>query len=251
MTNYTLGQYNHKINGEETWLTPLNVGVSFITVAASTELVEGFEDFALKLDDNIFFEKDKVYYCHCKIKRTNEDQKFAIKLINTENTNSNYEQFIKNINVAQKESEKENQWFDIDFIFSPQSGDFNALLFALTRTTKDFTGEKRIPIIAFLEISVVNNVLDEILSGKLLLKMGIQSRPGLKMCINREEISIGKTGIYELKNGEIKVSFLSFITPATNKTDEELIDIIENKIFTSEVDSKRPFDGFALDYIYA
>ena len=265
MANYTLGQYNHKINGNEDWMTPISTAAEIIKIQTPLDLgvtsteevfIEGFEDPALYF--NTSFSLNTTYYCHCKIKRNIlSSQKFTIKLVEAEKTdnigsieNSIYEQFIKNINVYQ--GEKDNQWVDIEFIFTPQYDKFNTILIALSRTSEDFIeSTKRIPLIAFLEVSVVNNALNTIVGEEIsLLKMGIQSRPGLKMCINREEISIGRTGIYEIKNGEIKISFLSFISPATNKTNEELIDIKDNISFITEVSNTRPFDGFALDYIY-
>lgn len=267
MANYILGQYNHKINAEEKWMSPLKTGVFSIVVQTpldkevfSNEMfIEGFEDPALFFSESLLL--GETYYCHYKIKRLNSNQKFTIKLIETEKNSDNDiyiikdsmpEQYIKTINVQQG---LDSEWVDVEFTFTPQAQNFNTILLSLSRTADDFLDntEKRIPVIAFLEVSIIKNILQSITNNQNnfnLLKMGIQSRPGLKMCINREEISIGRTGIYEIKNGEIKITFLSFITPATNKTNEELKNITSSKSFLNEVSENRPFDGFTIDYIY-
>lgn len=266
MANYILGQYNHKINAEEDWMTPVSsAGVEPVIVQTPLDLglssiteemfIDGFEDPALHFNNNFIL--NTTYYCHCKIKRLDTSiQHFTIKLVNaTKKENiytiedAEFEQYIKTINIQQGTG---TEWVDVEFIFTPQAETFNTILLTLTRTVNDFIeNSKRTPIVAFLEVSVINNTLKTITGDNFnLLKMGVQSRPGLKMCINREEISIGRTGIYEIKNGEIKVSFLSFINPATNKTNEDLKNVKSNKSYLNEVPEKRPFDGFAVDYIY-
>lgn len=273
MANYVLGQYNHAINALENWITPINpetAGAKAILVQTPLDLgvesniiIEGFEDSALYF--NQYLENSKTYYCHCKIKRMNDSiQKFNISLINASKVNNDdvykinkeieYDQYIKTINIQQGTG---TEWVDVNFIFTPRNSDFNAILFRLTRISDDFIGnKKRTPIIAFLELGEVTNILSTIVDNISsntnieLFKMGIQSRPGLKMCINREEISIGRTGIYEFKNGEIKINFFSLIGPAINKTDEELKDIKKSTMFLNEVPANRPFDGFTIDYIY-
>lgn len=288
MAKYILGQYNHKINANENWIQPLKstTAVSLFSIvqvqtpldlnvggSANTDsmIVEGFEDTALRFNDAASFNTfalGKTYYCHCKIKRLDISiQRFSIKLVNSalDATNKNvysltdaeFEQYIKTINVQQSAN---NEWVDVEFIFTPQAENFNTILFNLTRTAEDFIAtSKRTPIIAFLEVSEIQNIISVITKSTSninppLLKMGIQSRPGLKMCINREEISVGRTGIYEIKNGEIKVNFLSFIAPATDKTNDELnADLSRpNKtlLYINEVPDKRSYDGFTIDYIY-
>lgn len=266
-TSYTLGQYRHKINAEEGWMTPIDITATAVSVQTPLDLgisgieemfIESFEDSGLFF--NGYFVTNVTYYCHCKVKRDiNSIQKFTIKLaecsfvkdgvVSTEN--SDYEQYIKTINIQQ--SADDNQWVDVEFTFTPQYNKFNTILLSLSRNSSDFVEtSKRTPVVAFLEVSKINNILSSVVgeSNVNLLKMGIQSRPGLKMCLNREEISVGRTGIYEVKNGEVKVSFLCFITPATNKTNEQLKNVNKNQSYITEVPSTRPFDGFTLDYIY-
>jgi len=55
----------------------------------------------------------------------------------------------------------------------------------------DFTYTRLIDLLAS-SIIITNN--------GYLTKIGVQGPPSLLMCINREQIRIGRTGIYELNN---------------------------------------------------
>lgn len=56
----------------------------------------------------------------------------------------------------------------------------------------------------------LENVLDHISNVNSLSKVGIQGPPSMLMCINGEQIRLGKTGIYEINNG-VKVNFIAFV----------------------------------------
>ena len=259
---YVLGQYNHNRQDAKDWVRVIDNRYEIKNILTKTNDANSlpFTDIGFCLvGNNASFILGQTYYCHCKVKRQSELQKITLKLINYIGDNvgtdeeENYEQYIKIINIQ----EGIGQWTDIEFIFTPQGNNFNTILFNLHRTTADYAGTiQRKPIVAFLEVSVVYNISDifPTSEGRLLLKMGIQSRPGLKTIINREEIYIGRTGVYEIKDGEIKINFISFVTPSTNKTNEDLekIDISDNKnlLFLTEVPTTRTFDSFTIDYIY-
>ena len=50
-----------------------------------------------------------------------------------------------------------------------------------------------------------------------ITQIGIHARPGTLMCINGEEIRVGRSGLYEILNG-YKVTFIGFIVePNDNK----------------------------------
>jgi hypothetical protein len=42
------------------------------------------------------------------------------------------------------------------------------------------------------------------------------------MCINGEQIRIGKTGIYEINHDDIKITSISFVPKVINSTTNEL-----------------------------
>ena len=74
------------------------------------------------------------------------------------------------------------------------------------------------------------------------------------MCINNEDIIIGKTGIYEIKNGIIEVDYFSVV--AAGKLNGN-VDYEKNKAINNNYGTKtnyvivsRTIPGFTLDYIY-
>lgn len=257
---YILGQYNHNKTNEKDWVKVIENKYEIreiLTQANNFDNELPFTDIGFHLTgNNASFILGQTYYCHCKIKRQEEAQKITLKLINYSGSNNsnvgeeeNYEQYIKIINIQKGK----DQWTDIEFIFTPEGNNFNTILFNLARTSSDYTSTNpRKSIIAFLEVSIVYNIQDIFPSdeGRLLLKIGVQSRPGLKMIINREEIYVGRTGVYEIKDGEIKINFISFAAPSTDKTNEDLKDIKNSVSFLDEVPTTRTFDSFTLDYIY-
>lgn len=160
------------------------------------------------------FSANKTYYFHGKVKRmADSNQVFYIKLKNLPTVTSTGDveltQYIKTIVVGQGNA---RDWVDVEFIFTPLS-DFPALVFELQREARDYNKEARCPIIAYLEISEVINYKTAA-GATPLCKIGVQSHPGLLMCINGEEIRIGRTGIYELKDGVIRTTFFSVVHSA-------------------------------------
>ena len=134
-------------------------------------------------------------------------------------------------------------------------------------------------VITRLLSQVENLITARIGTGIELIKVGIQSHPGLMMCINGEEIHTPRSGIYELKNGIMLVSFFSIVAPAKEEetaladwmntvndevdeierrraageiTDEEAEDLkaaINSRCFFA-TSKKRIIDSFTMDYMY-
>ena len=209
------------------------------------EGMESFKDECVKVGGGL--QKNINYYFHGKIKRMSTKQSFDIKLVRFDEEKGD-EQYIKTIDI-QPLQEGLNEWYDIEFIFTP-AADFDTILFELDRIKIDFTGEVRVPIILYEELSLINNIVTSQIGNEIeLLKIGVQSRPGLLMCVNGEEIRVGRTGIYEIRNGVIKVTFFSVCAAAQEKEEVDLSQIEESKcIFdTSKV---RTIDTFTLDYMY-
>ena len=227
------------------------------------------------------FEIDKVYYFHGKIKISNKENQIInhtlnIKLCNTEKSGqATYytrqadfqQQYIKQMILSTLS--KDDDGVDIDFIFSPMLNNFNTILFDVTRTIDDILdGDITIEIQGF-EISAVNNAISTISTTtnniSTFVKMGVQSRPGFRMCINQEEIFVGKSGIYEIKNGQIQVNFFSLIEPIVNYIDINTISTktnenggyneinlslpLDNSTSPPTLFGERNFSYFTLDYI--
>ena len=79
---------------------------------------------------------------------------------------------------------------------------------------EDYTYTRLTNVLTFLKSSY--NDLE------YLTKIGIQGPPSLLMCINREQIRIGKTGIYEINNG-INITSISFV-PKTSTLSSDGLD---------------------------
>ena len=206
------------------------------------------------------------YYFHGKIKRMLSAQTIYIKLINYEEDTQigEVEQYIKTVNIA---GGNLHEWVDIEFVFTPLL-EFDTILFELQRTVDDYRQETRYPIIAYQELSKIENLISaRIRSGIELIKIGVQSHPGLLMCINGEEIHTSRSGIYELKNGIILVSFFSVISAAKEQTTdlEDWMDLVNRLVDQARTEQekaainsrcffgtskKRIIDSFTLDYMY-
>lgn len=215
-----------------------------------------------------------TYYFHAKIKRLTSSQKFYIYLVNYDDTagTDTKTQYLKTIEV---QAGDESDWVDFEMLFSPLMG-FDCLLFQLQRTIDDYRTDTRYPRIVYEEFSLVNNAITtKITTGVELTKMGVQSHPGLIMCVNGEEIHIGRSGTYEVRNGIISVDFFSVIVAAEedyNGTNPLTVDgqkvtltqylssvTSENEITSSDATNSkcifgnsklRGMDAFVLDYMY-
>lgn len=142
-------------------------------------------------------------------------QDFSIKLQSDEVTVDNI-QTIKSFTVKQGIDKT-----TFELIFTPNSS-YNQIIFELKRLALDFYQDNkdgtsgRIMQINILEFERVTNVISSYLAKTYaglttLKKIGIQGPPGLLFCIDGEEIRVGRSGIYELYNDDIEISYIGFI----------------------------------------
>lgn len=106
-----------------------------------------------------------------------------------------------------------------DIVFTPNST-YNLIVFVLARTTEDYnvienSQHGRIMDITVNEnnIYLMTNIIDTLASTyglTELIRIGVQGPTGLMMSINGEQIKVGKTGIYELNDVNIKITYLGF-----------------------------------------
>lgn len=162
-------------------------------------------------------------------------QEFSIKLQSDEVTVDN----IQNIRSFVVKQGLGTTTFEL--IFTPNSN-YNQIIFELKRMALDFYTDNgdgtsgRIMNINILQFDRVINVISSYLAKNFpgmtsLKKIGIQGPPGLLFCIDGEEIRIGRSGIYELYNEDITISYIGFI--------------IKDSLFTQ--DGK---DFFIMDFKY-
>ena len=226
MSGYKVGQKRWPGGKDEfgIFLTPSNETFKAFRIStylddgtslASTLENIGFLDECLLMENGSVFEAGVTYYFHGRIMRLPSDQVFNIilrpyNLADVEDTTLT--QYVKRIVVKKRKEDNANDWADIHFTFTPVVSCFNALTFQLSRSAAagDLDPDTvRFPSIIYEELSVVGNFMTE--SDKYI-KAGIQTHPGLELCINGEEINVGRSGIYEVRNGLITVNTFSVLT---------------------------------------
>lgn len=176
------------------------------------------------------------YYLKFEVTQLSEvTQEFSIKLQSDEVTVDN----IQNVRSFVVKQGIDKTTFEL--IFTPNSN-YNQIVFELKRLALDFYTDNgdgtwgRIMKIKILQFDRVVNVISSYLAKNYagmtsLKKIGIQGPPGLLFCIDGEEIRIGRSGIYELYNEDINISYMGFI--------------IKDSLFTQ--DGK---DFFIMDFKY-
>lgn len=215
---YILGQYSKAAGDDSIFMTLITNGNARRKEVQTDVGTQGsgivFENECIQIGST--FNNNNNYYFHGKIKRMNTNQIFTVKLVNY--SSNDIEQYIKKITVGGGDP---HDWVDIEFVFSPYTN-FDAILFELQRTAEDYSDEIRYPKIIYEEISVINDIIARKIGNNIeLLKIGVQSNPGLLMCINGEEIRTSRSGIYELKDDVIVVTFFSVVA-AANETNTAL-----------------------------
>lgn len=206
--SYMIGQYHHtdSTGDDSNFLTPITGGTVSRTNALSSS---AFSDECIR---NITLTAGEYYYFTCQIKKMLSVQTFNVHMIYlTDSAISNVSsQFVKTITIPGGDIE---EWVPVEFTLAPIFN-FNAILFELNRTNEDYRVAVRYPKIAYQQLGHINSLTSRV-NGAPFLKIGVQSKPGLNMCINGEEIHVGRTGIFELRDGTIPISFFSIVNPAT------------------------------------
>lgn len=226
--SYNFGQFR---SGQfKDYLTSLSYQLLEKTVSTVTSENTPFIDKVLSISDEGLFQnvdnsgKQKSYFIRFKIyKRTDSAQSLTVRLCNTQKDIDNI-QTIKSIKVEQGE---ETDYSTFELIISPNNI-YHELQFVLSRDALDYEiyGEDssvtgRIIKIEIENFSIVYDIMDFLKSSienkGRLKQIGVQGPTGLLMCINGEAIRVGRTGIYEIKNG-ISVNSIGFvIEPDDNK----------------------------------
>ena len=169
----------------------------------STELYQG----VLRFDDKLLsapLQKGVQYYIQIKIRCKDVAQYVMFYL-----TDSQVEdrQMIGQYAVARKSNasilNEQDQYALFSFIVTPFRN-YNYILIQLERNnTNILNNNLEVDVIAYNYLKI-RNLLDP---NQEVVKIGIQGPPGLLLCINQEGVRIGPSGIYEIKNSQINVSF--------------------------------------------
>lgn len=198
----------------DSYSTPLSMEIAYEPVEVADENVT-FYNTCGNLSGTNIVDAQNCYYLQFGIRQRQDSQQvFQLKLKNRSKTEDN-EQFIEKYRV--------NSGTGIVYfqaILSPNDT-YDQILWELQRTAIDYvttnqdeTTGRIIQITSYVYTKLVD-VLVALKSinypnVEKLAKIGIQGPPSLLMCINREPIRIGKTGIYEINNG-INITSISFV----------------------------------------
>ena len=224
--SFQFGQFRR--NQLSSFLTPLSYGLTTITSQSIISSAITFLDNILVLSGNNIVKptesdgvRTKNYYIRFKVYKKANPQTIKIKLVNTNKTSDNI-QVLKSIVV---EGGRESDYSSYEIVISPNNI-YNRILFELQRELEDYNIINEdgtygricnIYIDRLDEVYNVINHLSSLINKTSLLQIGVQSAPGLLMCINGEEIKVGRSGLYEILNG-YKISFIGFIVePDDNK----------------------------------
>lgn len=175
-----------------------------------------FENTSVKMNNANLLNSSNCYYLRFKItQRADGEQRFFVKLLNSEKITDN-EQIIGKFTAPEGTS---FSYFEL--VFQPNAT-YDTIVFQLQRVSLDYnltnTGgtSGRIISVEIISLDKLINIIDflkESYNGlEYLIKIGIQGPASLLMCINGEEIRIGKNQIYEIDNIGYKITFLGIVT---------------------------------------
>ena len=165
------------------------------------------------------------YYLRFEVaQRADLPQDFIVKLKSDEVSVDNVQE-VRRLSVK-----KGTGRTTFELIFNPNST-YNQIVFELERLADDFylsNGDGKsgrimnVNILSFERITnVITGYLSQHYSGLTSLKkIGIQGPPGMMFVIDGEEIKIGRSGIYELYNDNINITYIGFIVKNSSFTQD-------------------------------
>lgn len=230
--SYRIGQFRKDML--QTYLNEI-IAVSQEIQTSSTGVLEdiSFKDIAFKLSGSEVFNQQKNYYVKLEIKRTQYDQDFQITLQNIDQQEDNTVQKIKNFYIPAKQEQQQedvNNTVVVQLVFNPIVN-FSHLVIRLSRTYEDFliiNQDESIGRIIQIDEENCNfyqiiNILTSLNNVQQFKKIGVQGPSGLLMCINGQEIRVGPSGIYQIKNG-YRVNFMGFIVLENSSNNYFILD---------------------------
>lgn len=222
--SYNIGQFRRP--QLDSYSTPLSMelGRQQTEDASSGDLL--FYNACGNLSGDNVMNSQNCYYLRFGVKqRSDSEQAFYLKIRNVSETEDN-EQLIDEFKVTRGTG---TVYFEV--ILSPNAT-YNQILWELQRTALDYrmlnaddTYGRVMNVVDYTYtrlIDVLTALKSTYTSMEYLTKIGIQGPPSLLMCINREQIRIGKTGIYEINNG-INITSISFV-PKTSTLSSDGLD---------------------------
>lgn len=222
--SYQIGQFRKpQLNS---YSTPLEANLSRQQTGGASSGDVIFYNTCGNLSGVNIVNNQNCYYLRFGVKqRTDSEQLFYLKLRNTSESEDN-EQLIEEYKVNRGTG---IIYFEV--ILSPNAT-YDQILWELQRTALDYrilntdgTYGRIMNVIieSYTRLVDIITFLKSTYSGmEYLTKIGIQGPPSLLMCINREQIRLGKTGIYEINNG-INITSVNFV-PKDSPSDYFIMD---------------------------
>lgn len=188
-------------------------GLSFQRATYSTKvpgIESAFSDFAIQVNTAEAMLNGKSLYLFLEIqKKASEVQTIKIYLRNTNDRDGEIQE-LKTIEIPSG-----TDYHPIELIISPNAS-YNFIVFELQRKSSDYQQPRVLTVRDTIKLYNINNIRTSLGGVDKIKKLGIQGAPGFLMCINGEEIRVGKSGIYELLDG-VYVTFIGFIIDPTSK----------------------------------
>lgn len=216
---YKFGQFRKEQYAYSNYVKP----ISGYTVKSIRSKAEGFQDIwfqDIAIEKN-FTITDGSMFMRFAVTRFTRDTNVTIKLMNnnTSALSTTNVQTVAIITVPAGNTATELSTPIVFDITITPSDTYNLLVFSIDRDGQDFTELPRrwIPMQSFIvdSFGTISNIITDYLNPYIenmgrLKQIGIQSHPGLEMCINGEMIRVGRTGIYEINHG-IDINFIGFM----------------------------------------
>lgn len=217
--SYNIGQL--RSTSIENFITPVTLGAPTEFERSSNISGDGtiFKDIEIQVSGKLLNQNNYYFYFQIK-KRLDSQQNVILKLRKNQSqlSQASY-QTIKTVSLDNDNSD----YIRFQALISPNA-DYDYIILELDRVLIDYqknevsstsTAKGRILQVGELSLFKIQNLVSGYLNQtyptlKSLTKVGIQGRSGLLMCINGEQIRIGKSGVYEINNG-MKINSLGFI----------------------------------------
>ena len=209
--------------------------IEWTKVAASERITDNtYKDSQLDVEPQLI--KGQCYYFAGVIYKTKITQKIRIKLINGEK-----EQYIRTIEVAANPSGTV-AYEEFNLMFTPLDN-FSTIVFELVRTLSNAGDAVNV---CTTELSLVQS--DNQLKNPAI-HMGIHAPAGTLLCINKQPIIIGKSGVLEINNGFLAINFLTVIAPR-DLSNQDLKKVQNTSIITTKLGRVQINDTIIVDYTY-
>lgn len=209
-----IGQFRR--TQQQSYITSLTATPGTVLVESPTSSEIVFKDICGDLSGANVMNSQHSYYLKFGVRRLAAyDQTFQLKIKNASNLDTN-EQVIESYTVK-KGNIADVVYFEV--VISPNA-EYNQIVWTLQRIADDYNivnydgtygRVMDVSITSYAQIIDIMDYLKSQYSGlKYLTSIGIQGPTGLLMCINGEQIRVGRSGVYEIDN-EMPITSIGFV----------------------------------------